>query len=388
MNPFVIAGEIPSEYFCDRQKETKKITELVVGGANVCIVAQRRMGKSQLIKHIFHQECMKKYHLVYVDLLYTHNIQELAVALSQAIFNTIRTRGEKVWTGFLSVLQNIRPQLSLDPLTGLPQIALETGRIVQAETDLAKLFAYLEQVDKPCIVAFDEFQRITEYPEKDIETLLRSYIQHLSNVHFIYSGSQRHIISEMFVNSSRPFYSSTEMMVLQPIPEAVYFDFASHWFEQAGITIEKDALGKFYQYGQGNTAFLQRLCHFAYAKARCGEHIDFHFLLDNVLNLLEDSSEIYRLMLEQLNTSQRDLLYAIAQEGKVTSIMGGSFIRAHGLQSASSVQSALKKLLQLDLITKCDNAYQLSDNLLRLHLWILSGGSPAELIIAQTSDKA
>ena len=89
----------------------------------------------------------------------------------------------------------------------------------------------LKKADKPCIVAFDEFQQISKYPEKNIEALLRSHIQHLSNVHFIFSGSGCHLVTEMFLSSARPFYNSTSILELYPIVAEEYIPFVCHWFD-------------------------------------------------------------------------------------------------------------------------------------------------------------
>ena len=58
------------------------------------------------------------------------------------------------------------------------------------------VYKYLEKVDKRCLVVIDEFQQITRYPEKNTEALLRTHIQKLSNVNFVFSGSRRRLIIE------------------------------------------------------------------------------------------------------------------------------------------------------------------------------------------------
>ena len=45
-NPFVLIGDIPVEYFCDRQKEVARLVKAIKGEENMCLVSSRRMGKS------------------------------------------------------------------------------------------------------------------------------------------------------------------------------------------------------------------------------------------------------------------------------------------------------------------------------------------------------
>ena len=54
-NPFVVYGYKGAEYFCDRQKETEKIISTLHNERNITLVAPRRMGKTGLIHHVFHQ---------------------------------------------------------------------------------------------------------------------------------------------------------------------------------------------------------------------------------------------------------------------------------------------------------------------------------------------
>lgn len=53
-NPFVIYGYKGPEYFCDRRKETQKLISALDNGRNV-VLAPRRMGKTGLIRHAFHE---------------------------------------------------------------------------------------------------------------------------------------------------------------------------------------------------------------------------------------------------------------------------------------------------------------------------------------------
>lgn len=96
------------------------------------------------------------------------------------------------------------------------------GDIHAPETTLEEIFIYLEQADKPCIVAIDEFQQISSYPEKNLEAILRTKVQHCSNSNFVFAGSQRHIMMNIFNSPSRPFYQSVSMMHLGAIPLEVY----------------------------------------------------------------------------------------------------------------------------------------------------------------------
>lgn len=83
-----------------------------------------------------------------------------------------------------------------------------------------------------CIVDIDEFQQIEYYPEKNMEAILRTYIQYCSNDNFIFSGSERHIISKMFSEKAHPFYNSADIMNLEVIPLDKYTEFCEKLFHK------------------------------------------------------------------------------------------------------------------------------------------------------------
>ncbi len=89
-NPFYITGTIPEEYFCDREKETDKIITLLENQSNVLLTAYRRMGKTQLIRHVFEQNRVKgRYYTFYVDLYATSSLQEMAFFMGKEIYSTL-----------------------------------------------------------------------------------------------------------------------------------------------------------------------------------------------------------------------------------------------------------------------------------------------------------
>lgn len=89
---------------------------------------------------------------------------------------------------------------TFDELTGVPKVTIDVAP-AEEENTLKEIFEYLGSSEKRCYIAIDEFQQIAEYPEKGVEALLRSYIQFLPNVNFIFAGSKQHLMQEMFTSS-------------------------------------------------------------------------------------------------------------------------------------------------------------------------------------------
>lgn len=119
------------------------------------------------------------------------------------------------------------------------------GDIKTPAITLDEIFHYLEQADKPCLVSIDEFQVIDRYPEKNVEAILRTHIQHCSNAKFIYAGSQRHMMGEIFMSPARPFYQSTAVMELHPIEMRIYTQFIKNILMKIKGELQKKQSMKF-----------------------------------------------------------------------------------------------------------------------------------------------
>ena len=373
-NPFVITGRIPEAYFCDRRAETQKMVRALTNGDNICLMSPRRMGKSKLIQFCYDKsEMHEAYYTFYIDILHTSSLAEFTYVFGQKVFDTLRSNSEKMLRTFVQGLKSLNAKFGFDAGSNMPTFSVELGDIVRPEYTLNEIFTCLEEADRPCIVAFDEFQQICRYPEKNIEALLRSHIQHLSNVNFIFAGSERHLISEMFLSSAKPFYNSTRQLELYPIVPEEYIPFVCKWFRAFDKQIAESEAEKVYQLFEGNTYCMQRTFHEAFINTSVGKVCTQDIIFRSIADIIEDNGHAYSRMLSQIPARQKELLYAIAKEGKAEKITGGAFIKKHALLSASSVQAAMKKLFELDLITLDDGFYTIPDRFLSLYIRRLMG---------------
>lgn len=375
-NPFIISGAIPEPYFCDRRVESAKIIRTLTHGGNLCLISPRRMGKSKLISYCYGKpELGDNYYTFYIDILHTSSLREFTYLFGQKVFEVLRSRSQRMFSALVQGLKSINAKLGFDPLSNTPTFSLELGDIVQPEFTLAEIFACLEQADKPCIVAFDEFQQIVYYPEKNIEALLRTHIQQLGNVRFIFSGSERHIVSEMFLSSAKPFYNSATLLELFPIALSEYTAFVKRGFTNFGKEINEALVERVYHLFEGNTYYMQKTFHEAFIDTMPGEECTLLTLRQEIDLLLDEAGNGYRLLLSRIPERQKELLYAIAAEGNAQRIMSTSFIKRYALTSASAVQAAVRKLSELDLLTITDGTYTVTDVLFRMYLLRLRNDS-------------
>ena len=372
-NPFYITGIIPEAYFCDREKETSWMVRTLENKAHILLTSPRRMGKTQLIRHVFEQPSIKdNYYTFYTDIYPTTSLNELVLFLSKEIYSVLVPKGKAVLDKFLAGLHSLAGSFGYDPVSNTPTFNIKLGDIHSPELTLEEIFRYLEQADRPCIFAIDEFQQIANYPEKNVEATLRTHIQKMNNCLFIYAGSNRHILENMFNSAAKPFYNSAEQIYLECISKDVYTAFAEVQFANASRKISPEAASLAYDLFEGHTYYVHNVLHNAFAYIEPDKTID-ETDIDNILNdILEEKGHTFDSVMNQLNYQQKETLVSIAKEGKASGVTSVAYVKKHALKSPSSVQYAISALLDKQLLTyqsvERTKVYSISDKF--LEMWI------------------
>ena len=367
-NPFVTNGYAGSEYFCDRVQETAIIRDLLLNENNIALISPRRLGKTDLIWHVFDDKNIRKdYHCFVVDIYATKNLGDFVNMLGKAVVDELRPKGKKAWEKFINVVSSLRPEISFD-MNGMPVWSVGLGAINNPSITLDEIFTYLNDADKPCLVAIDEFQQITRYDDPTIEATIRTYVQRCTNAHFIFSGSQRHMMNGMFTSPSRPFYQAVTVINLQPLDLEVYTDFCVDKFEQVGKHLDKEVVALLYERFEAVTSYMHRILNVLYSRTEAGNTCVPDMVDDAIEFIIRLSSDTYESLFYQMPEKQRLLFLAISREGKASEVTGGKFIKKHKLNSASSISAALKGLLEKDFITMDKNVYSVYDQFFVLWL--------------------
>mgnify|MGYP001135083883 CR=1 FL=1 len=363
-NPFIVTGKIEPEYFCDRVTESARLVKSVTNGNNLVIISPRRMGKTGLIQFCYDKpKIADEYYTFFIDILHTSSLREFTYLLGREIYETLLPRSRKMASLFIQTIKSISGKFGFDPITGMPTFNVELGDIDRPEYTLDEIFQYLAHADKPCIVAIDEFQQIAKYPEKNIEAQLRTHIQKLSNCNFIFAGSERHMMQEMFTSAARPFYHSADMLELKAIAPEIYIPFIVGHFEKRNRRIAPDDVERVYNLFKGHTYYVQKTFNEAFADTPESEECTLETIQAAIDNMIASNDTIFREILSNIPEKQKELLYAIAKEGEAERITSAAFIKRHSLTSASSVQSAMKKLLEKDIITEINKVFSVTDRL-------------------------
>ena len=362
-NPFLTAGYAGPDYFCDRVAETQKLLTAVQNDRNVTLIAPRRYGKTGLISNTFAQ-LPSDYTGVYLDIYSIKNLAGLTKALAGAVFGALDSRMERAMSVLATFFKSCRPTATPQS-DGTVKFSFDITA-TNAEASLKEVFDYLKARERRVVIAIDEFQQVRTFPEEGVEALLRSYIQFIPWVRFIFAGSRRHLMSEMFVMPQGAFYQSTQIMNLDVIPCGSYLAFAKAFFNAEGWTLDGDVFRRLYERFDGVTWYLQAVLNKVWETRNS--------LLDDaqveraVVELYEERALIYHDLLIAQNEASQELLVAIARNGIVSEPTSAEFLVSNHLGGASTVRAALKDLVGKDMVYKTDSGWIVYDRLFAEYL--------------------
>lgn len=363
-NPFTIKAYESRELFCDREDELSLMLNNCLNHTDMTLISQRRMGKTGLILRLFDEiaDVHPEIHTIYLDIFSSRNIDDFIKLLAEATMKSFKPKtsiGDKLMT----FIKSMKPQLTFDNITGEPQLQIAYQTVHEKEYTLRGLLEFLDEQGVHIVIAIDEFQQIREYPEQNMEALLRTYIQQTRNLTFIYCGSKKHLMADIFTNEKKPFYSSTTFVSLGKIEAAPYSTFIRHLFQENGREIDDEAIQFILEWTRRHTYYTQQLCHTVFADG--SQHIGIDEVKAACKQLMQQGEAVYLQYRQMLTVKQWSYLIAIAKEGCVQQITSAQFLGKHHIGTASTslrlAEALCEKGLLNDEATLDGTIYSIND---------------------------
>ncbi len=306
LNPFVLQPYISKDLFCDRKVELNWMLSHISNGANITLISMRRLGKTGLIFRCFEELEALGYKTFYADVYATSSLDDFVKTLAEAVF-----RNEK-------------------------------------QTTLKSILDYLESLDSRVVVAIDEFQQIREYENVRMEALLRGYIHNLKNVRFIFCGSHKKLMTEIFTAERSPFYQSTVNIPLHKLNIEVYSQFIKDKFNAGGKEISDDAIDFIMDWSRCHTFYTQSLCHYIYIMS--GANVSMENVYRAIEAIFDSETDRFYTIRNMLTKGQWKYLTAVAKEQVVKQPTSSVFLEKYKLGAASSAKRYLDALVEKELI--------------------------------------
>lgn len=366
-NPFVYGKVVRGKYFADREAEIAELINDIASGQNVIVFSPRRYGKTSLILEVLDRVKAEGLLTFYLDLFKVTSQETFIAAYAKEV---ARLHGGRIQT-MLKKIRDLLPRLVPKVVMKGEKVDLEVEFEFDPRADKGPLFDDLFeavatmslQTGKKAVVVFDEFQEITGWDVKgQIERQMRTHFQMHESVSYIFMGSKRHLMQELFRNKNRPFYRFGKHFPLGKIPKDEFAEFIQRHFEETGYQTDLDAIREILHVADDHPYYTQLLCHILWDRKRQEKVIAKEDIYLAVQEVFMREAHAFHDIWDMLPLKSRQLLVALAKEDspQVRPFSSG-FLQKHNLGSASSVQRAITRLLEEEVLEKTNGGYQFTD---------------------------
>lgn len=346
MNPFPVVGYHLPEYFCDRERETEMINQAIINNRPLSLVSIRRLGKTALLRNVFYHLDRIQYIPIYIDLEGTDSLRGFISRFSQVAGASLQDLDRGWLELFMKWAGGIGASVSLDPISGMPSLELNHQQKIGIES-LDALLATLDSYpNKTFIIAFDEFQEVTKYENQNTEGWLRAIMQAYPKIRFLFSGSEKHVMTKIFNDPSRPFYQISQPMQLGYIDQIVYGNFILEKLDRWSGKVKSSDIDNILTWCRGHTYYIQYFCNFLYEKL---ENDTFRSVDQIKAEILESQKHFFMGQKNLLAPVQWKTLKAIAKKQVIQNVSASSFLNFSGL-APTSVRRSVEALLEKDLL--------------------------------------
>lgn len=364
--PFVFGRIATGDNFTDRRLETEQLVQQFRSLINTIIISPRRWGKSSLVQRasIQAQKEDPRLRIAHVDLFNIRSEEEFYTALASNVIKATSSRWEEFVNDARSFFSSIVPKISIgagpENEASLDFDWEEVKHSPDEILDLPERVA--KQKNLKLVICIDEFQNIAEFSDSDtLQKKLRSHMQRQQNVAYCLYGSKRHLMLEVFTNTSKPFYKFGNLMFLNKIAQDDLVAFFRQRFEDTHKSITEEAATEIATLTDCHPYYAQQLAQLSWL--RTVEVCDSEIVRTAFASLEEQLSLLFINLTEGIKTQQLAYLKAIlAGETAITST---EVMKKYGISSATSAIRAKKALIKDDILDAVGNQITFQDPVFR-----------------------
>ncbi len=357
-NPFYYAGAITNEHFCNRVGELKELKQDIDAGLNLLIYAPRRFRKTSFVLKTLEELKTTDTKYIFLDLMYISTQEEFINRYFNAIAQSLEQSSEKIVNFFKSVVK-LRPNINVNfDYSGTPSFSLALNGEDKEKTLEDVMNAVLDFAKKSkIVVVFDEFQEIANLK---LEAKLRSIIQlHSNKISYIFMGSKKSLLHQMFMDKSRPFYKSVKHFQIKEIAKESWLTFIVDKFRQSSKIIDEKYIDDIISITKGFPYYTQQ---FAYEiwnlTQKSVNDAIFQHALKTIISREED---LFTLEWDNTTANQKKAIKIIIDKhGK--NLYDEQYLAKYHIKTGS-IQTALKALIQKDIVDKSKDKYYFQDPL-------------------------
>jgi len=351
--------------FCNRKEEIKRILYDLYGNTPVLLISPRRYGKTSLALKAFDQI---EWSYAHVDLYKALSEEDIVKYILNGI-GQLLGKIESAPKKLMLLAGELFSGLHIKVVFEKAGIQLEFNQKKQSPTDiilksLEKLHELALRKDKHVILFLDEFQVVGEVINNNsIEAVIREAAQKSTHVSYVFSGSNRHLMEQMFYDRKRPFYKLCDQIKLDRIHEKAYEQYINMAAKKKwGEILERSTLAMIFKLSEFHSYYVNKLCSLLWQESNAPTEMDvvstWHsFVLENKSNVERELSLI--------SINQRKILIFLSNQDNTKELFSKKATQQIDLMS-SSVQRAVEPLIEKDYVyIDEDKSYRVLDPLIK-----------------------
>ena len=349
--PFIFGKIATEKNFTDREMETANLVQNFTSLINTIIISPRRWGKSSLVNKAakLAMEQDNKLRICHIDLFNVRNDEHFYSLLAQKVIAATSSKWEEAVESAKSFFSHLVPKISIgsDPTNEVSiDFDWETVKHNPDEVlDLAEKIA--KKKGLKIVICVDEFQNIAEFTDPDyFQKKLRSHWQQHQNVAYCLYGSKRHMMMEVFTNSSKPFYKFGNLMFLNKIDTPYLVEFFNSRFADTGKGINEDAANLIAELVDNHPYYAQQLAQQSWL--RTNDMCSVEIVRKAHAALVEQLSLLFVTITETLTTQQLNYLKALIAGEKA--ISSTDVMHRYQISSPTSVARSKAALIKNDIL--------------------------------------
>ncbi len=361
-SPFTYGASVSGNSFTNREQELDKLKANLLGGVNTIIISPRRWGKSSLVDKAMQQISGSDPHLklVHIDLFSASSEEEFLSRFAREVIKASSSKWEDWLKSGKDFFKQLIPKFNvgLDPANDF-SVSFDFVELTKHKDEILNLpQAIAERKKVKFIVCLDEFQNLAAFSGyENLEKKMRSAWQRQQDVTYCLYGSKRHMMADIFDNSSKPFYRFGDLISLQKIARPRWIEFIVEGFKSTGKKITEEAAALIADSMRNHPWYVQQLSHYTWqnTKSKAGPTEVKHALSE----LLRTNAPLYHREIEGLSATQINLLKAVAQG--VTQLTGTAAMQKYALGTPRNVSKNKATLMNADIIHEHKGAYEMLD---------------------------
>lgn len=367
--PFVFGVKAEGETFTDRREETENLRQNLTHGVNTIIISPRRLGKTSLVDKVASLIDGDQFRVARMDAFACRSERDFANAFATAVMKATATKVEEWMENVKTFLSHLVPKISFSPE---PQNEFSLSIEYDGSSEsLEEVMALPERIAQKngyaVVVCIDEFQQIGEFSESlTFQKKLRAVWQHQTNVTYCLYGSKKHMMENIFLNSSYPFYQFGDLFYLKRISQEDWVPFIQERFASSGKSISAELSSRICDSTECYSSYVQQLAWFVWLRTdveATTEDVDFA-----IQRLLDANESLYIQITEPLSEFQMNFLHALA-DGVHDGFSRQDRIKKYRYGTSANIVRLKKSLMERDIIDYTrPNCLEISDPILRLWL--------------------